>query len=594
MTSNFNVFSPDYMSLDFNTAKESLKSKLRLNPIFKDFDFEGSNISTMIELVSYLISLNTYYMNMIAKNSFITTSNMYETTHMLSRLSGYNPFGYRSSKTNVKVSINLTTLNDSVSGGYFNYNGENDNIININEWSLLKNSAGIVTESGNLLTFVVVNRIDEVQVDDLKTAFLMSEPTYNIDLYVREGYVTSLAYTGSNIVDNKIFLPFNPYDHDDNVIDEYDTIKLFVNDTKWNRLNDWYEDVEDMNAYMFKYNKYGQYYIEFSSTRNVPIYSDAIAMYIIVSSGVNGNVGVGIIDAPVSSDFITINGTTLSTDYYTITNEEASSGGSSPDTIEEIKVGAIGSLHSQYRNVTKNDYISHLETKSDIIKASVWGEQDISPSGSVMDYNKVYISVIPNDLSIAAFDRVPAITGVESLTTPVSATMYNTEFTDDVLAFLKPRKIISVYETFVLPELLYFVIYGEIKLKLNYVSTQVSQDVKNKLIYFFSPENRKYGEIISFIELENYILDTSIVSPTDGFTYLKGLNSFMIRDISIDIYDPSGYTSKTINEPTSNLYPKYVESGFDSAVDNKLRGIELGYNQFPLIHATRTSIVSRT
>ena len=103
-----NTLIPDYMDIDFDTAKATLKELLAANPVFKDYDYEGANITIMIELISYLIQLNTYYMNMVAKNQYIPTANMYETTHMLSKLGGYNPMGYRSAATTLSVDINVS------------------------------------------------------------------------------------------------------------------------------------------------------------------------------------------------------------------------------------------------------------------------------------------------------------------------------------------------------------------------------------------------------------------------------------------------------------------------------------------------------
>ena len=66
-----NTLIPDYLDIDYNTAKQNLQTLLAANPVFKDVDYEGANITTIIELIAYLISMNTYYMNMIAKNQYI-------------------------------------------------------------------------------------------------------------------------------------------------------------------------------------------------------------------------------------------------------------------------------------------------------------------------------------------------------------------------------------------------------------------------------------------------------------------------------------------------------------------------------------------
>ena len=67
--------------------------------------------------------------------------------------------------------------------------------------------------------------------------------------------------------------------------------------------------------------------------------------------------------------------------------------------------------------------------------------------------------------------------------------------------------------------------------KRTYNFTTVQQTVKNKLIWYFTAENREFGDEIDFREVTNYILDTNNVSPDDSFTAVRGINSLVIRDI---------------------------------------------------------------
>jgi hypothetical protein len=80
---------------------------------FKDYNYEGSNISMLIELITYLSELTTFYSNKIAKNSFPETSDIYQTVHTISSsIQGYNPKGY--------IAPNLTlTVTVALSGGVY-------------------------------------------------------------------------------------------------------------------------------------------------------------------------------------------------------------------------------------------------------------------------------------------------------------------------------------------------------------------------------------------------------------------------------------------------------------------------------------------
>lgn len=578
-----NTLIPDYLDISFNTSKSRLVDLLKANPIFKDVDYEGANVTILIELISYLISLNTYYLNMIAKNQYISTSNMYETTHMLSQLGGYNPMGYRSYSTQLTISLDVTATTMACSAS------SASELLIVPEWSEVGSSSGITNPlTGNTIKYITTTPTTSFSVSAIAST---SGSTYEIDIDAREGYIVRYDYVGADIDDNnQIFVPANTYDYDDDLEDTSETIKVYVNDVKWTRLSDWFEDAETTTtAFMFKYDKYGRYYIEFSNTRDIPTSIDVINVYIIVSSGVNGYMSADLINTPITDLIIKSNGSALSTTCYTVTNSASTIGGSSPETIDEIRDSTIGSLHSQYRSVTKNDYISFLESRVDIVQANVWGEQEQNPSGAVQDYNKVYISVIPSEWCDSTITIVPS-TG----TVPTSAVSFVTTWSDDISEYLKPRKIITVYEEFVVPELLYFSFTIGLKIKTNYTYSDVLQDVKDKITYYFNSYNRSFSEQISFIDISEYVLDTTKTSSDDTFSNIKGLRSLVFRDLKIKVYDGNpGGTTLSIAEPTATTYPRYVEeiSEIGGSVDNTLRTVQLGPNQFPMYDSTLSTFI---
>jgi hypothetical protein len=103
-----------------------------------------------------------------------------------------------------------------------------------------------------------------------------------------------------------------------------------------------------------------------------------------------------------TNDFLVDNfGNTIDIDELTsvtITNPYSTTGGSDPETITQVKENTKETVNTQYRNVTKTDYITYLEQHNYIIKANVWGEQDAHPDGgNIYDYNKVFITMIPSD-----------------------------------------------------------------------------------------------------------------------------------------------------------------------------------------------------
>mgnify|MGYP006293234043 CR=1 FL=1 len=64
------------LSLDFDGLKNNLKTFLQSQPQFADYNFDGSNISVLLDLLSYNSYLNAFYLNMVMGESFLDTAQL--------------------------------------------------------------------------------------------------------------------------------------------------------------------------------------------------------------------------------------------------------------------------------------------------------------------------------------------------------------------------------------------------------------------------------------------------------------------------------------------------------------------------------------
>lgn len=570
-----NLLVPNYMDIDFDTMKARLQDLLEANEVFKDYNYEGSNITLLIELVSYLAALTTYYGNKIAQNQYIDTAELYETVHMLARLRGYNPKGYISAYGTLTVSLDTTAA--GVQPG---------DSVTVYQWKQIECEDPLaVDEDGVAIKYANVYETTETIPTTASFPYVFTIP-------VRQGEVVTYSYTGDDIIDYKIYLPNYKYDYDNDIDDDYPSIELAVNNVVWTRLSDFYDTIDGLQdlstTYMFKYDKYQRYYIEFSSLRTVPEKTDAISITLLKTIGVGSNVAANAITKP--DDEFVYNNTAprqgyLDNTHITVTNPTATSGEANPETIDDIKEASLAMTHSQYRNVTKNDYISHLELREDVVAANVWGEQEIAPSGSFEEYNKVYISVIP----VGDPEDWPT----SNITTTTSGgyyypSAYDSDWKIALATYIEPYKMISAWEEFVLPDLVYFNYVIGIRVKRTYNFDTVQTDVINKLIYYFRSSNQNFGSIISFTDIIDYILDTSYVDTanSNNFDNIKGIQTLIIRDVNVATH--TVYESNTIGN-----YPYYTTAQ-TAGYDNNLRHIQLGYNQFPILDVTNTTCVEET
>ena len=103
-----------FTNLDFDQIKESIKSYLRANSDFSDFDFEGSNFSVLIDTLAYNTYITAFNSNMIVNESFLDSATLRENVVSLARNIGYIPRSRTAAKAEVDIVVDVNTEVDSV------------------------------------------------------------------------------------------------------------------------------------------------------------------------------------------------------------------------------------------------------------------------------------------------------------------------------------------------------------------------------------------------------------------------------------------------------------------------------------------------
>jgi hypothetical protein len=585
---NSKALTPSYIEADFLAALTKNTTLMKASDTFKDYNYHGANMTMILELLSYLADFSSFHTNMVAKNVFMDSASIYETVHSLAQQKGYEPRGYVSAYVNITVELS----------GSFRVGDQ----LYVEPWQTF--NTGLETDAGDQIFYTIVDEYTH-------TVTSLGLQTFNI--YMRQGTAETLEYTGEDLIDNSIIMPFHNYDH--GTFPYYiNAINVWINDEKWQRTNDFYDLLSGLldiqgdsdDVYMFKYDKYKRYMLQFNSSRNVPLLNDDIKIMVLNSLGEYGAIqSYGLSIDSVTRDVnntISILNSTQNTyvpisNILTFTNFEPSIGGSSPENIEEIKIGARSNVHSQYRNITGKDYRYHLEARSDVVRGLAWGEQEVNP-GNVLEYNKTYLSVIPQKglTTLFAFGTINTEVRTWSWTDDLSQTIsspievavsYVNGFRTDIIKYLEPRKMLNNYEVPVLPNIVYFRFDIGIRVRRTFNYNDVMTDVRNKLIYFFDPSNRMFNEEINFMDIHNFILDLSITSDTDDFKFISGADNLVLRDTGTYTTFNVG-EEQLINEPpvvynVRGKFPQYKYAELQNHFDNKLRPILLDYNQFPML-----------
>ena len=567
------TFIPDYLNIDFSTFIQKLRDELSESPIFKDYDYEGSNISILIELMAYYGDLNTFFMNKIAKNVYMETVDVYENANRLARQQGYEPKGVRSARGTLTVTVSGCT-------------GES---LKVKAWKQLDSSRSNI-ETGEAILYATTSSVEVSCSGSLTT----------ISVPIRQGRIVEITnYTSEDIIQNELLLPEN-YAYDDDLSDSLPSMRMIITNEEWLRVADFYDDLIPLisdDVFMMVYDRYERTKILFNVSRNVPTDEDTIDVTLLDSFGPDGSVLAdeeGDTWTILDEDFmVEIDGlgneTNVPTDQITISLSAGTIGASNPETIDEIRINSASALRAQFRNVTRVDYDAHLSSRSDIIRATAWGEQQTAPSGSIELYNMVKISVIPLNWETSTISTSSGIIttdwGVSGST--IIPQTYSSDWTTELLDYMQPRKMISAYEVFIIPELVYFTFDIGLRIKRTYDFNDVKNDTLAKLVYYFRPQNQSFNSIVNFNDIIEYVMDPTQVSDDSDFENIKGIRNFNLRDINSNffIYEPNDI----------NNYPYWVQpSSVMATRDNRLRKVQLGMKQFPYLSSDTVKITQET
>jgi hypothetical protein len=344
--------------LDFDSIKTNLKNFLRQQNEFTDYDFEGSGMSVLLDLLAYNTHYNAYYLNMIANESFLDTALLRNSVVSHAKKMGYTP---RSNKS-PKAIINLVVETNSSNAGSLTISTGQQFMSNIID--------------GRSFKFVT---LDDVTVSKSNTQFIFNS------LPIFEGELVTYNYTHSQSGNPSQLITIPDSDIDTS------TLKVLVRPSTSNTQVSVYNKATDVitvnqtsEVYYIEEGREGQYQIYFGDDvvgKKLP--DGAVVSMSYLST--NGTASNGANNFTVSS---TIGGFS----NISISPTSGASGGSLRETVDEIKYAAPLSLTSQNRAVTKNDYVRLIQQKYPAFDAvNVWGGEENDPP----IFGKVFVSAKP-------------------------------------------------------------------------------------------------------------------------------------------------------------------------------------------------------
>ena len=458
--------------LDFDTIKTNLKTFLQQQSQFTDYDFDGSGLSVLLDILAYNTHYNAYYLNMVANEAFLDTALLRDSVVSHAKSFGYTPYSQKAPIATINFTANSISSDAST--------------LTLQEgYSFLSNQI-----DGVAYNFVVLN---DTTVTKANSQFVFE----NLEIY--EGQLVTYNFSHSEQDNSKqIFtLPEQGVDTT--------TIKVSVTESSSNSATTTYTrftELLDVSAtsevFFLQEGRNGLFQIYFGQDiigKKIPDGAIVSVTYL-VSNGTAAQKANGFIARQGLIDTL---GESI-TDF-TIDIVDNAAGGALRESVDEIRFSAPLQYVTQNRLVTKNDYESYIRRNYPSIDSlSIWGGEDEIPPV----YGKVLISLKPK----------------------ANYYISETEKQRIIDEIIKPKAIISVNAEIRDPEFLYILLDTTVKYdpkKTTATITSLQNQIRNAILLYRNTNLNKFNSTFSLSRLQDTIdgVDSNAIIGSETIVRLQ-------------------------------------------------------------------------
>lgn len=441
------------VGLDFDTIKNNLKTYLKSQDTFKDYNFDGSGLSILLDVLAYNTQYNAFYLNMAANEMFLDTALQRASVVSHAKLLNYTPKSVTAPIAYINLVVTNVTDTSLTLPSYANFLSEP------------------VGERGINYNFVTT---DSTTVNtDLNT----NTATFN-HIQIKQGNIVDYSFTVDSAAN-----PTYSFQLPDNSIDT-NTIKVSVQQS-------------GSNSYSSIYNLSREYLL-LNSTSEVFFLNESLNGNYEISFG-DGILGKKLTDGNiVKVTYLITQGTSAmgSNNFtlmdvvpgftnYVISGSIPTTQGGEKESIDSVKYQAPKSYSAQNRAVSKEDYITLIQQNNiglTFDAVNIWGGQENNPPV----YGQVFVCLKPSG----------------------SYTLTDTQKDRLIADVIKPISIMTVQPTIVDPDYTYVklnvnVIYDP--KKTNLTSNDIKLLVSNTINSFATTTLNKFNSTFSSSELTHRI-----------------------------------------------------------------------------------------
>lgn len=346
--------------LDFFSIKENLKQFLRSQSEFQDYDFDGSGMSVLIELLAYNAHYMGYYLNMVGNEAFLDTAQLRTSVLSHAKMIGYVPNSNQGALSKINMTVTPSNSED-------------------------QDENGIVLERYTRLLGTDIDGINYPFVTLHANTSIKSSGTFNFsNVEIKQGEVITRQFIMDvSNEDREFVVPSSNVD--------ISTLRVAVQESTMNADTTIYTPNQDITeidgtstVYFLEENENLTYTVQFGDNVLGKRPKDGNVIIITyldnVGSAAN-NISKFVFTDPVAG---------LYSDNVIVSGTISSYGGIEKETVEEVRFRAPYYYSTQNRAVTFKDYETLLLKNYNYIDAiSVWGGEDNDP----VIYGKVFASI---------------------------------------------------------------------------------------------------------------------------------------------------------------------------------------------------------
>lgn len=457
--------------LDFNTIKNNLKISLAEKSEFSDYNFEGSGLSNILDVLATNTHYNALIANFALNESYLSTAQLRSSLVSLAEGIGYIP----KSKTASKATLTLSTNTGDLSG----------------RPSTLSLPTGTkFTSTVDDVTYTFQTRQTVTATDNGYGYYAYKTPTGSLNIDVLEGIAkTKTFFVGADSVDDVYIIPDKNIDMETAVVSVYQSANdvsstNYINISKASTIN------ENTKLYIMKEAPNGFYEITFGdgvTLGKAPVAGNKI---VIEYLQVNGSLANG------ATTFTANNRIQVGASNYDVTPVTTinSLGGAEAETMASIRKNAPFQYATQNRMVTAVDYstlvLSNFGTLIRDIQA-FGGEDALKPEFGVVFLSIVFNSDVTTDTVTTTKDSI------RDLAKQLAVVGFDIKFEDPVTTFVETE------------------IFFQFNPKLGSLSlTTVQDNVQTEINKYFTENIGKFNQSFRRSNLLNDVdeVDTAVLS----------------------------------------------------------------------------------